>query len=66
MEIQKITLYNSPFLFDYVESSSNCEESQTQGHSKAEVHEVSSNSSTSTKESRSSKFKGISQIYAET
>ena len=66
VEIHKNTLYNSSFLFDYAKSSSNCEESQTQGHPEAEVTEVLSNSTTSTEESRPSKFKELTQIYAET
>ena len=53
-------------MFEYAESSSNCEESQTQGHPEDEVTNVSSNSTTSIKESRPSKFKELSQIYVET
>ena len=37
LEIQKNTPYNSPFLFDSAESSSNFEASQTQGHPEAEL-----------------------------
>ena len=53
-------------MFDYAESSSNCEESQTQGYPEVEVTDVSSNSTTSTKDSKPSKFKELSQIYVET
>ena len=66
MEIQKNTLYNPPFLFEFAQSSTNCEESQTQGHPEPEVTDVSSTSTTSTEENRPSKFKELSQIYAET
>ena len=66
MEIQKNTPYNSPFLFDFAESSSNVERSQIQGHPKAKVIKVSSNSTTLTKESKQSKFKELSHIYIET
>ena len=66
VEIQKNTLYNSPFLFEYSESSANCEESQIQSHPEVEVADVSSTSTNSTEASRPSKFKELSQIYAET
>ena len=66
VEIHKNTPYNSPFLFDYAESLSDFDESQTQGHPEAEVTEVSSNSTTSTEESIPCKLKELSQIYVET
>ena len=66
VEIQKNTPYCSPFFFEYAESSTNCEESPMQSHLEAEVADVSSTSTTSTEASRPSKFKELSQIYAET
>ena len=66
VEIQKNISYSSPILFQYAESSANCEESQIQSHTEAEVADVSSTSTTSTEASRPSKFKELSQIYVET
>ena len=54
------------FIFDYAESSSNFEESQTQRHPKVEVIEVSSYSTTSTEENRPSTLSELSQIIIET
>ena len=68
VEIQKSTPDNSPFLFDSTEilSNSDVEGAQIQDNRGTEITEVSSNESTSTEESRPSKFKELSQIYVET